>query len=128
MEDTMSHDAPAYGLWVLVTINSLVFILFAFSFTHPRTGRDWRSFGAFSAFIVSLFAEIVLVSSHLLSSVWLANQSVSRAGSVRPQFRPFVAYAPGSEGRSPFRCISHCEQHPHIWRIHPTLCFVACPV
>ena len=54
----MNHDAPAYGLWILVVINSLVFILFAFSFTHPKTRRDWRSFGAFSAFIVALFAEM----------------------------------------------------------------------
>ena len=51
-------DAPAYGLWSLVVLNSLVFIIFAFSFTKPRTSRDWRSFGAFSAFIVALFAEM----------------------------------------------------------------------
>lgn len=51
-------DAPAYGLWSLVVINSLVFILFAFSFFRPRTGRDWRSFGAFSAFLVALFTEM----------------------------------------------------------------------
>ena len=37
--------APAYGLWSLVIINSLVFIVFAFSFTKPKTKRDWRSFG-----------------------------------------------------------------------------------
>jgi protein-S-isoprenylcysteine O-methyltransferase Ste14 len=54
----MSHDTPAYGLWILVALNSAVFILFAFSFTHPKTRRDWRSFGAFSAFIVALFAEM----------------------------------------------------------------------
>jgi protein-S-isoprenylcysteine O-methyltransferase Ste14 len=58
MEDAMNHDAPAYGLWSLVVINSVVFILFAFSFTHPRTKRDWRSFSAFSAFIVALFVEM----------------------------------------------------------------------
>ena len=40
----------AYGLWSLVVINSLVFIVFAFSFTRPRTGRDWRAFGAFAGF------------------------------------------------------------------------------
>jgi methanethiol S-methyltransferase len=51
-------DAPAYGLWTLVFINSLVFIIFAFSFTKPKTSRDWRSFGAFSAFIVALFTEM----------------------------------------------------------------------
>ena len=51
-------SAPAYGLWPLVIINSLVFIIFAFSFTRPRTTRDWRSFGAFSAFLVALFTEM----------------------------------------------------------------------
>lgn len=55
----MDHDsAPAYGLWSLVVINSLVFIIFAFSFTKPKTTRDWRSFGAFSAFVVALFTEM----------------------------------------------------------------------
>jgi protein-S-isoprenylcysteine O-methyltransferase Ste14 len=54
----MNTDVQAYGLWPLVVINALVFIIFAFSFTHPRTGRDWRSFGAFSAFIVALFTEM----------------------------------------------------------------------
>lgn len=51
-------DSPAYGLWTLVIINSLVFIIFAFSFAKPKTSRDWRSFGAFSAFIVALFTEM----------------------------------------------------------------------
>lgn len=47
-----------YGLWALVAINSAVFILFAISFFHPQGGRDWRALGAFSAFIVALFAEM----------------------------------------------------------------------
>lgn len=54
----MNHQDSAYGLWALVLINSAVFILFAFSFAQPSTKRDWRSFGAFSAFIVALFAEM----------------------------------------------------------------------
>lgn len=55
----MNHDsAPAYGLWGLVLINTLVFVGFAFSFFKPSTARDWRSFSAFSAFIVALFAEM----------------------------------------------------------------------
>ncbi len=55
----MTHDeAPAYGLWLLVIVNSLVFIIFAFSFSKPQSRRDWRSFGAFSAFIVALFTEM----------------------------------------------------------------------
>ena len=40
----MSGDAPVYGLWSLVIINSAVFILFAYSFFKPQTSRDWRSF------------------------------------------------------------------------------------
>ena len=51
-------DSPAYGLWGLVIINSFVFILFAYSFFKPQTTRDWRSFSAFSAFLVALFAEM----------------------------------------------------------------------
>lgn len=53
----MMNDS-AYGLWPLVIIDSAVFIIFAFSFAKPRTPRDWRSFGAFSAFIVALFTEM----------------------------------------------------------------------
>ena len=54
----MSHDQPAYGLWLLVFFNSAIFILFAFSFFKPATARDWRTFGAFAAFIVALFVEM----------------------------------------------------------------------
>jgi len=54
----MNDPASAYGLWSLVVINSLVFIIFAFSFAKPQSPRDWRSFGAFSAFIVALFTEM----------------------------------------------------------------------
>ncbi len=53
------HDtAPGYGLWSLVIINSAIFIIFAFSFAKPQSARDWRSFGAFSAFLVALFTEM----------------------------------------------------------------------
>ena len=54
----MSHDAPAYGLWMLVFSNSAIFLMFAFSFFKPQTARDWRTFGAFAAFIVALFVEM----------------------------------------------------------------------
>jgi protein-S-isoprenylcysteine O-methyltransferase Ste14 len=47
-----------YGLWSLVAFNSLLFIVFAISFFHPRTRRDWRALGGFSAFIVALFTEM----------------------------------------------------------------------
>ena len=47
-----------YGIWPLVAINSLIFIVFAASFFRPRNGRDWRALGGFSAFIVALFTEM----------------------------------------------------------------------
>ena len=54
----MSNETADYGLWSLVILNSAVFIFFAFSFFKPRTKQDWRSFGAFSAFLVALFTEM----------------------------------------------------------------------
>lgn len=54
----MNFTENAYGLWSLVIINSLFFILFAFSFFKPQSQRDWRSFGLYSAFIVALFTEM----------------------------------------------------------------------
>jgi methanethiol S-methyltransferase len=54
----MTGAGPAYGLWDLVVLNVVVFVIFAFSFARPTTARDWRSFGAFTAFLVALFAEM----------------------------------------------------------------------
>ncbi len=99
------NDAPAYGLWSLVLLNSAIFIIFAFSFAKPQSRRDWRSFGAFSAFIVALFAEmygfpltIYLLSGWLTSRFpgvnWLSHDSghlleMMFGWKSNPHFGPF---------------------------------------
>lgn len=98
-------ETSSYGLWSIVFLNSAVFIMFAFSFTKPRTARDWRSFGAFSAFLIALFTEmygfpltIYLLSgwlqSHYPGIDWFAHDSghlpeMLFGWSGNPHFGPF---------------------------------------
>jgi protein-S-isoprenylcysteine O-methyltransferase Ste14 len=52
------NDLADYGLWQLVIINSVIFLIFVFSFFKPQTRRDWRTFGTFAAFVIALFTEM----------------------------------------------------------------------
>lgn len=98
--------SPAYGLWLLVIINSAVFIIFAFSFARPQTKRDWRSFGAFSAFLVALFTEMYgfPLTIYLLSG-WL--------GSRYPGIDPF-SHANGHL----WEVLLGWEGNPHLNPLH----------
>lgn len=51
---------PDFGgeLWLLVVIESAIFIGFAASMFRPRSRRDWRVLGTYSAFVVALFTEM----------------------------------------------------------------------
>jgi protein-S-isoprenylcysteine O-methyltransferase Ste14 len=78
----MSSGTSSFGLWGLALANAAVFILFASSFYRLRTARDWRTFGAFAAFVIALFAEMYgfPLTLYLLAG-WL--------GSRYPDLAPF---------------------------------------
>jgi protein-S-isoprenylcysteine O-methyltransferase Ste14 len=102
----MSSNPPAYGLWSLVIVNAAVFIIFAFSFTRPRTSRDWRSFGAFAAFLVALFTEMYgfPLTIYLLSG-WLGNRF--------PALNPF-----SHNGGHLWQTLLGLKGDPHLSPIH----------
>lgn len=54
----MFGDVPSYGDWSLAVIYTLVFALIALFFYRPASSRDWRAFGAFTAFLAALFIEM----------------------------------------------------------------------
>jgi protein-S-isoprenylcysteine O-methyltransferase Ste14 len=87
----------AYGLWSLVIINSPVFIIFAFSFAKPQSKRDWRSFGAFSAFLlqwptlVTLAMYPILVVMYALLAKREEREMLARFGEA---YRHYAARVP----------------------------------
>jgi protein-S-isoprenylcysteine O-methyltransferase Ste14 len=96
-------------MWFLVFFNSAIFIIFAFSFFKPQTKRDWRSFSAFSAFLVALFTEmygfpltIYFLAGWLQSNYpnidWLAHDSghlleMMFGWEANPHFGPFHIFS-----------------------------------
>lgn len=66
-----------YGNWPAVLVASGLFLAFLFGFTQPRRRGEWRGAGLYSAFLISLFAEmfgipltIFFLSSLLGIPVW----------------------------------------------------------
>lgn len=51
-------DDVGFGLWGLVILNTVGTVALVAMLFHPKTRRDWRAMGVFSAFAVALFTEM----------------------------------------------------------------------
>lgn len=88
----MNETLPAYGLWPLVVLNAGIVLLFASSFFKPQTKRDWRTFGAFSAFIVLAKAWRVLLSAQRAHTLAMTGPY---AWMRHPQYVAFIVIMAG---------------------------------
>jgi len=110
-------DDTAYGLWPLVILNTALFVIFAISFFHPRTRRDWRAMGGFTAFLVALFTEMygVPLTIYLLSG-WLGSKipalSATHAGGHL--FNDLISWK-GDPHLSPFHLASYLFIMAGFW-------------
>ncbi len=114
----MESDA-AYGLWPLVILNTVLFAFFAVSFFHPRTRRDWRAMGGFTAFLVALFTEMygIPLTVYLLSG-WLGSKipalSTTHAGGHL--FNDLIGWK-GDPHLSPFHLLSYVFIGGGFWLV-----------
>jgi protein-S-isoprenylcysteine O-methyltransferase Ste14 len=113
-------DADAgYGLWPLVIVNTALFAVFAASFFHPRTGRDWRVMGAFTAFLVALFTEMygIPLTVYLLSG-WLGSKipGLQATHSGGHLFNDLIGWG-GDPHVSPFHLASYVLIGGGFWLI-----------
>lgn len=109
----------AYGLWPLVILNTALFVLFAASFFHPRTSRDWRATGAFTAFLVALFTEMygvpltVYLLSGWLGTIFPALRDTHAGGHL---FNDLIGWS-GDPHLSPFHLASYVFIGGGFWLI-----------
>jgi protein-S-isoprenylcysteine O-methyltransferase Ste14 len=120
-------DSYGYGLRALVVIDTVVFVVFAFSFFHPRTRRDWKAMGAFSAFIVALFTEMygVPLTIYLLSGIFGNRLGLDLTHNGGHLWSDLLGWN-GDPHLSPFHLASYAfigggfwlmaAAWPHLWR------------
>jgi len=112
-------DDSAYGLWPLVILNTALFAIFAVSFFHPRTGRDWRAMGGFTAFLVALFTEMygVPLTVYLLSG-WLGSKfpALSNSHAAGHLFNDLIGWK-GDPHLSPFHLASYVLIGGGFWLV-----------
>jgi len=108
-----------YGLWPLVALDSVVMIVFAASFFHPRTKRDWRAMGGYSAFMVALFTEMygapltIFLLSGWLGSRFPALKATHRGGHL---WNDLIGWQ-GDPHMSPFHLASYVGIGGGFWLI-----------